>query len=43
MVTAPIEKGKAIIFPSFVIHGVILVTCGKRKSIVGWIGGPPYK
>lgn len=43
IVTAPREKGTAIIFPSFALHRVTPVTKGSRKSIVGWIAGPPYK
>lgn len=43
IVTAPKEKGTAIIFPSFALHRVTKVTSGSRKSIVGWIAGPPYK
>ena len=43
IVTAPKEKGTAIIFPSFALHRVTKVTSGCRKSIVGWIAGPPYK
>ena len=43
IITAPKEKGTAIIFPSFALHRVTPVTSGVRKSIVGWIGGPPYK
>jgi PKHD-type hydroxylase len=42
-VDAPREKGTAIIFPSFFPHRVLPVTKGCRMSIVGWIGGPPYK
>lgn len=43
IVTAPKTKGTAIIFPSFALHRVLPVTKGARKSIVGWIAGPPYK
>lgn len=43
IVNAPREKGTAIIFPSFALHRVTPVTKGIRKSIVGWIAGPPYK
>jgi PKHD-type hydroxylase len=43
IVNAPREKGTAIIFPSFALHRVTPVTKGTRKSIVGWIAGPPYK
>ena len=42
-VTAPKEKGTTIIFPSFILHRVTKVTSGSRKSIVGWIAGPPYR
>lgn len=42
-VSAPKTKGTAIIFPSYAIHRVLPVTSGSRKSIVGWIGGPPYR
>jgi PKHD-type hydroxylase len=41
--TATKEKGTAIIFPSFGLHRVTPVTKGVRKSIVGWISGPPYR
>lgn len=41
--TATKEKGTAIIFPSFALHRVTPITKGCRKSIVGWISGPPYK
>lgn len=43
IITAPKEKGTAIIFPSFALHRVLPVTRGNRMSIVGWIAGPPYK
>jgi len=43
IVNAPREKGTAIIFPSFALHRVTPVTKGSRKSIVGWIAGPPYR
>lgn len=42
-VDAPRDKGTAIIFPSFFPHRVMPVTKGCRMSVVGWIGGPPYK
>lgn len=41
--TATKEKGTAIIFPSFALHRVTPITKGCRKSIVGWISGPPYR
>lgn len=42
-VSAPKTKGTAIIFPSYTPHRVLPVTSGNRKSIVGWIGGNPYR
>ena len=39
----PSEKGKLIVFPSFIIHRVKPVTKGKRKSLVVWILGPKFK
>lgn len=43
IVTAPRDKGTAIVFPSFALHRVTPITSGTRKSIVGWIAGPPYR
>jgi PKHD-type hydroxylase len=43
VIQAPKEKGTAIIFPSFALHRVKKITKGCRKSIVGWIAGPPYR
>lgn len=42
-VNAPKEKGTAIIFPSFVSHRVQPVLSGCRRSLVGWIAGPPFR
>lgn len=42
-VTIPKEKGKLIIFPSFLFHRVTPVTKGVRKSLVAWIYGPKFK
>jgi PKHD-type hydroxylase len=41
--TAPVVKGRALIFPSFMIHRVTPVTKGKRKSLVVWTMGPKFK
>lgn len=43
ILSAPKEKGTAIIFPSYTAHRVQPVTSGTRKSIVGWIAGPPFR
>ena len=40
---APRSFGTVVIFPSFILHRVTPVTSGKRRSIVGWVTGPPYK
>jgi len=37
------DKGTAIFFPSYVVHGVNPVTSGVRHSLVSWFIGPPYK
>jgi len=37
------KKGTAIIFPSYAVHRVLPVTSGTRQSVVGWIGGTPYR
>jgi PKHD-type hydroxylase len=36
-------KGRAWFFPSYVLHRVTPVTRGTRKTIVLWVGGPPFK
>lgn len=38
-----IEQGTAVLFPSYVLHGVTPVTSGKRKSLVVWAGGPAFR
>lgn len=35
-------RGSVIVFPSFVMHRVTPVTRGVRRSLVGWILGPPF-
>ncbi len=43
IVKAPRKAGTAIIFPSFIMHRVNKITKGNRRSIVGWVSGPPYR
>ena len=43
IVTAPRKQGTVVIFPSFILHRVTPITRGFRRSIVGWISGPPYR
>ncbi len=42
-VKAPRTKGTVIIFPSFIIHRVTPITSGKRRSMVGWVTGVPFR
>ena len=42
-VDAPRDKGTVIIFPSFIMHRVTPITKGKRRSIVAWVSGPPFR
>lgn len=37
------QQGTAIIFPSYLLHGVTPVTEGTRHSLVGWFNGPKFK
>ena len=39
----PREKGKVIIFPSYLWHRVTPVTKGVRKSLVWWVGGTIWR
>lgn len=41
--TIELGKGDMIIFPSFVPHRITKVEKGCRKSLVGWVYGPPFK
>ncbi len=42
-VKAPRSIGTVIVFPSFIRHRVTPITKGTRRSIVGWVSGPPYR
>ena len=42
-VKAPRTQGTVVVFPSFIMHRVTKITKGKRRSIVGWVAGPPYR
>lgn len=37
------KKGLTIFFPSFMMHRVTPVTSGRRRSLVGWVCGKPYR
>jgi PKHD-type hydroxylase len=36
-------RGALIAFPSYVLHRVTPIESGIRKSLVIWVGGPPYR
>lgn len=36
-------KGRAYFFPSYMLHRVTPVTKGVRRSMVVWVGGPPFR
>jgi PKHD-type hydroxylase len=42
-ITIPKGKGNVVIFPSFLLHRVVPLTSGNRKSLVLWVGGDHYK
>jgi PKHD-type hydroxylase len=42
-ITVPRGKGTVVIFPSFLLHKVVPLTSGNRKSLVLWVGGGHYK
>lgn len=42
-IIVPIPKGRAIAFPSFLLHCVKPVTKGFRKSVVIWVTGPKFR
>lgn len=39
----PKDKGKMIMFPSYLIHRVKPVTRGARSALVAWSVGPPFR
>ena len=41
--SAPLDRGTAIIFPSFVLHRVTPVTRGTRWSLTLWSHGPAFR
>lgn len=41
--TQPKTRGTIVLFPSYILHRVTRVTRGSRMSLVGWVGGPPYR
>jgi len=41
--TLECKKGRAWFFPSYTLHRVAPVTKGVRRSLVLWVGGPPFR
>jgi PKHD-type hydroxylase len=39
----PQKKGRLIMFPAFMLHGVRPVSNGVRRSIVIWVSGPMFR
>lgn len=39
----PMQQGKMVVFPSYVLHEVKPVTKGVRYSLVCWVTGKPFK
>jgi PKHD-type hydroxylase len=37
------KMGKMLVFPSVMYHRVTPVTSGVRRSLVGWVEGPPWR
>ena len=41
--TKKLDYGDVVVFPSIIPHRVRPIKSGKRYSLVGWYGGPPFK
>jgi PKHD-type hydroxylase len=41
--TAPLKKGSVVLFPSFILHRVLPITEGLRKTLVLWCIGPKFR
>jgi len=38
-----VSRGNAVVFASFLLHGVHPVKKGQRLGLVGWLDGPPFR
>lgn len=43
IVDAPRDLGSIVLFPSFIRHRVSPITKGRRRSLVGWVSGRPFR
>jgi len=41
--TKKLDYGDVVVFPSIIPHKVRPIKSGKRYSLVGWYGGPPFR
>jgi PKHD-type hydroxylase len=37
------QRGTVVTFPAFEYHRVTPLTAGTRRSLVCWVGGPPFR
>lgn len=37
------ERGTVVVFPAFEFHRVTPLLSGRRRSLVCWVGGPPFR
>ncbi len=40
---AAVPRGDAIVFASFLLHGVRPVKQGRRRALLAWVAGPPFR
>ncbi len=40
---ARVARGSALVFPSFLLHGVQPVKRGRRCALLAWVGGPRFR
>lgn len=38
-----VPQGGAVVFPSFLLHGVQPVRRGRRRALLAWVGGPRFR
>ena len=38
-----VARGNAVVFPSFLLHGVQPVKRGRRCALLGWVAGPRFR
>lgn len=43
LTTVPRDKGTVVCFPTYFLHRVTPVTKGKRRSLVLWVSGTPFR